>query len=231
MPAADRHALRLLIALVAATSLVLAACGDDEPAEPAQSTTPVPATTSAPMDDESEQVDEEDGDVVVAPTPAAIASGHRLDALLVPYARVTKRVNFLVAAETLRADAVDSRAGEKVERERFGAVRVEIERMDSVLRAARPRVAAVSLVSVEERYVQGLMLSAIDARLRALAQLERTLDALADEDAAASEVEALEDRWQASWNESLRYAREATTSMQDARATMGLELAPEDRIR
>jgi hypothetical protein len=144
---------------------------------------------------------------------------------------VSRRVNFLVSAETLRQDAVLSRAGDKVELERFGAVRLEIGRMGRLLRQTRPRVAAAKVTTPDEQHVQDDMLAAIDARLRALTQLEVALDALGDDKVPASRDEELEDRWRASWDESLRLAREATTTMQDSRAMLGLEPGPEDGIR
>lgn len=215
----------LLVAAVAA------GCGTDEPPQ-ATTTTPTPGqptrdtpertTTPEPTIDE---------DAAVVPTRAAKAAGLRYDALVRAYSPVSDRVNYLVAAETLRADAVDAGAGEDIERERFGAVRIELDRMEEVLRTARPRVARVSVNDVDQQHVQRLMLAAIDARLRALRELELALDALGKEDAPDTEVEALVDAWQASWETSLRHAREATTSMQQARALLALPPALEESIR
>jgi hypothetical protein len=222
LPALALQALVLVAALLA-----LAGCGADDstPGQGAPATTT--STTSAPAGDDGD-VDE---DEVVSPTPAARAAGARFDALVHEYTPVTNRVNYLVTAETLREDAVASGAGEKVEFERFGAVRIEILRMAKVLRSARPKVAALTVTSPAQRHVQDLMLEAIDSRARALRELERALTALGAEDAPKSETEALEDRWHASWDASLRAAREATPTRQESRAMLALEPAAEDGIR
>lgn len=217
-------AMALLLAAVAA------GCGTDEP--PPAATTPAPrqATGDAPARTTTPEPTIHE-DAAVVPTRAAKAAGLRYDALVRAYSPVSDRVNYLVAAETLRADAVDAGAGEDIERERFGAVRIELDRMEEVLRTARPRVARVSVNDVDQQHVQRLMLAAIDARLRALRELELALDALGEEDAPDTEVEALVDAWQASWGTSLRHAREATTSMQQARAMLALPPALEESIR
>jgi hypothetical protein len=215
---------------VLVTTAIVVGCGDDEPATPTATTTSEPASRDRAATTPPEDV-EEDEDAVVTPTPAALASKARLERLVAQYAPVTRRVNFLVTAETLREDAVASGAGETLERYRSGPVRIELRRMERVLQQARPRVAEVAVLTVAEKSVQALMLEAIDARLRALDELELALDAHAAEDTPDSEVERLDEQWRASWDESLRAAREATTAMQLERARLGLEPGPEDGIR
>lgn len=214
----------ILLAVLLAASLLGGCGGDPEPADPPGAVT-VPDVVAVQRD---EREAGEDADVV--PSPAAIAQGRRFDALVAAYAPVSARTNFLVAAETLRRDAVDSGAGADVELERTGAVRVEINRMRGVLRTARPRVAAVPLTSDVQRRVQRHMLDAIDARIRSLAQLDAALDASAAE-LPDRVVEARFDAWRGSWDASLRAARIATTVMQAARAELGLVPAPEESIR
>lgn len=219
------HVTSLLLLVLA---LVTAATGCGEPAadrgagqEPTAPPTAEPVTT----------LPEAEPEEAPRPTPSAIAAGKRYERLVAAYTPVSVRINFLVAAETLRQDAVDSGAGEDVERERFGAVRVEVVRMREVLRRAAPRVARSPVGDADEQHVQQLMLTAIRARLRALAQLERALDALASDRVPDSRAQALVDLWRSTWDVSLRAAREATTSMQDARARLGLEPALEESIR
>ena len=232
MPALARHlAVRLLLALV--VTVLLAGCGAQEPAARTVATTSEPAardraaTTTADDSDD----DDDDEDAIVTPTPAALAADARYAALLRAYAPVTQRINFLVTAETLRTDAVSASAGDKLERERFGAVRIELRRMERILRKARVKVAEAKATPEAQEHVRDLMLEAIDARLRALGQLELALDAQRAKDTPASEVERLDEQWHASWDESLRAAREATTAMQESRALLGLEPAVEDGIR
>jgi hypothetical protein len=74
------------------------------------------------------------------------------------------------------------------------------------------------------------MVDSIDARLRAIAALARELDADASDTVGDSEVEALDDAWHSAWDDSLRSAREATTSMQDLRARLGLDPPREESI-
>jgi hypothetical protein len=221
-------------------ALVLAGCGgagDSGDDASSDSAARAARAAEAAAEDRASAVaeattDDESGDEeVAAPTPAALASKARYENLVRAYAPVSSRVDFLVAAETLRRDAVVSRAGEKIERQRFGAVRVEIGRMAPILRRSRPLVAAANATTADEQHVQALLLDAIDARLRALTELEAALDALGDERTPASEDEQLEDRWRASWDESLRDTRGATTTMVDAYAQQGLPPAPEDRLR
>lgn len=217
-----RPAVSLLV-LVALLGMVAVGCGDD-------ARTSTPAATDAPEEVAAGSEDATD-DAEEAPSSDAIAADKRFAALVAAYAPVSVRVNFLVAAETLREDAVDSNAGEQVEQERFGAVRVERERMLEVLRTTRPRVAAVPVATAEQQHVKALLLTAIDARRRALNQLGPALDAQADETTPDTDVEARVQAWEASWNESLRAAREATSSMQETRARLGLEPGPEEAFR
>lgn len=213
----------LLSVLLAAA--FLAGCGVEEVPADASGAMTVPEVVA-----EQREEREPDEDVDAVPSPAAIAQGRRFDALVAAYAPVSARVNFLVAAETLRTDGVESGAGADVELERTGAVRVEVNRMRGILRAARPRVSAVPLTSDVQRRVQRHMLDAIDARIRSLAQLDAALDAVAAE-LPDRVVEARFDAWRSSWDASLRAARTATTVMQSARADLGLVPAPEESIR
>ena len=230
MPAPARHpaATRLLVLAIAAM-LLLAGCGAQEPEGRTAATTSEPAARDRAAT--TPAVDADDEDAVVAPTPAARAADARYAALLRAYAPVTQRINFLVTAETLRSDAVSASAGDKLERERFGAVRIELRRMERILRKARAKVAEAKATPAAQEHVRELMLEAIDARLRALGQLELALDAQRAKETPASEVERLDEQWHASWDESLRAAREATTAMQESRALLGLEPAAEDGIR
>lgn len=166
----------------------------------------------------------------VRPTPSQIAAGRGLDQLAAAFAPVSERINFLVTAETLRDDAVESDAGATIEGERAGVVRIEVRRMEDVLEAARPRVAAVPVRTAPQQQVQQLLLEAIDARTRAMVELTSALDA-ESADLADSIVEARFATWRASWNASLRATREATTTTQDARADLGLAPAAEDAVR
>lgn len=219
-----RRPLALLAILLVAMALI-SGCGRGE--EPGRT---APATTASETEVEpgasSEPVEEPDG-----PTGAALAADARFDALVTAFAPVSVRVNYLVAAETLRIDAVESGAGDAVELERFGAVRVERDRMLDVLRAARPRVATVLVADAEQQHVKELLLGAIDARRRALVQLELALDAQAKEATPDTVVEERVAAWEARWNESLRLTREATTEMQESRARLGLEPGPEEAFR
>lgn len=178
-----------------------------------------------------QETEDDDASQPVSPSRQAIAAGRRFEALVAAYTPVSTRINFLVAAETLRRDAVESAAGDDVERERFGAVRVEIVRMRVVLDQSRPRVAAVAVTDTDQQHVKDLMLAAIDARRRALARLEVALDHLGGVEEPDARASLLIERWEEGWNESLRLAREATTRMQDARARLRLAPALEESIR
>lgn len=210
-----------------AAGFALAACGSDD--TPPRVVAPEPQAAPPAERLPDQELDEDDA--AVAPTPTALADGRRFDALVNAYAPVSERVNFLVAAETLRADAVAAGAGEQVEVERFGIVRVEILRMKLILEGARPKVEDVAVDSVDQQHVQDLMLAAIDVRLTALGEFTVALRALGDPEAPDSRVDQLVERWQGSWASSLRHAREATTAMQDARARLRLQPAPEESIR
>lgn len=219
-----RHRPHLLLLLLVAP--LLAACGGDPDRAPGGAVT-VPEV----IVEQQEEDDRADGGAVEpVPTPAAIAQGARFDALIAAYAPVSARVNYLVTAETLRRDAVESGAGADVELERTGSVRVEVTRMRRLLRATRPRVVDVQLTSGIQRRVQRHMLDAIDARLRSLDQLDAALDSVA----GALPDRTVEQRfrtWRSSWDDSLRAARTATTALQAARAELGLAPAPEESIR
>jgi hypothetical protein len=169
-------------------------------------------------------------DEAVVPAARAAAIGRRLDALVASYAPVTARVNFLVAVEALRQDAVDSRAGEAIELERTGAVRLELRRMRALLQRTRPRLLDVQVDNEAQQQVRQSMQNAIDARLRAVEQLELALEARATE-VGATIVDQHHAAWRDAWGESVRAAREATTAMQVERARVGLESGPEDSIR
>lgn len=216
-----------LLAFALGAALVLSGCGEGGSAGGEIA----PVVTQPSSEGPEVASDRVDADIAVQPTRAARAAGNRYDQLVRAYAPVSVRINFLVTAETLRADAVESGAAEAVEVERFGSVRLEIERMRPVLRRARQAVASVAVNGPDQQHVRDLMLAAIDARMRALGEHEVALGALANEEAPDSQVDALVDAWQASWDESVRYARDATTAMQDARARLGLSPALEESIR
>ena len=74
------------------------------------------------------------------------------------------------------------------------------------------------------------MLEAIDARLRSTGELTLALKA-AGNGSADTVVDTRWETWRASWDASLRAAREATTTMQAAREELGLVPAPEESIR
>jgi hypothetical protein len=166
----------------------------------------------------------------VVPPRIANEIGRRLDGLVAAYVPVSSRSSFLVAAETLRSTAVDSGAGTVVELERAGSVRVEIGRMRPLLTRARANVDAVRVASPVQQRIKRRMLAAIDARQLALDQLQFALDGVA---AALGDqiIDERFDRWQTSWDVSLRAAREATTLLQDERVRIGLEPSPEESIR
>lgn len=206
-------------------ALVLSACGGSS--EPG----PGGTTASEPDTPQSFELDDDDRDVMPAVAPArAAAIRRRLDALVAAYKPVSARINFLVSAETLRKDAVGSGAGEAIELERTGAVRVELRRMRSVLGDARSAIADVQVGSDVQQRIQRLLLQAVDFRLRSLGQLEAALDGLAGE-VGDSEIDARFEAWEESWDASLRAAREATTALQDERARVGLDPAPEESFR
>ena len=235
MRIAARHA--VLSALVLLIAGIVAGCGDDGPAPRGESRDAPAASDGVGEGEAPAGTDEPEGtgepdvaDEDAPPTRAELAVGAGLDRLAKAYAPVSARINFLVAAETLRADAVDADAGDEIERERAGVVRIEAERMKDVLAAARPKVAAVPVRTQAQQQVQQLLLEAIDVRARAMGELLAAIQAqgrgLGD-----SIVEERTATWRASWNESLRATREATTITQDARAELGLEPAREEALR
>ena len=237
---ADRHA--LAAALVLLVAILGAGCGDDSTdtggagrsttAEAPASGTPTDPATASTTDADEDADDEVDpeADEDAAPTPADRAAGRGLDRLAKAFEPVSDRINFLVAAETLRADAVDANAGEAIERERSGVVLIEAERMTDVLADARPRVAAVPVRTVAQQQVQQLLLGAIDIRSRAMGELTLAIKAQRTEQ-GDSVVKERFATWRASWDESLRATREAMTTTQDARAELGLVPAREEALR
>lgn len=220
MRARRRHSITML-----ATLLLFAGCSD----EPAPRPGDAPPRPGAGREDEAVEPVGEDEAPVVPPARAA-AIDRAFVGLVDAYADVSGRINFLVAAETLREDAVDSGAGEAVELERTGAVRVELRRLRAVLARTRPKVARARVSDEVQQRVQRLLLQAIDARTRALGQLEFALDGLAAE-VGDTVIDERFDAWRTSWDESLGATRAATTSMQDERARVGLEPAPEESFR
>lgn len=226
-PAITSRLAHLVVVLVAA--LVTSGCGTSDRATPATSTNER-STATAPVEAADTEGDGDEDDIVT-PTAASLAYDRRTGQLVAAYAPVSDRVNFLVTAETLRADAVEAGAGEAVELERAGAARVEARRLLGVLVVARPKVAVVKLAGVDEEQVRDLMLAAIDSRIAALREFQVALAALGSDDIGDTERDALVDQWRATWDESVKYAREATTAMQDDRARLGLEAAPEESVR
>ncbi len=225
-----RHAVVLLLALLVA--LASTACGGSSGSrDEGGSTATTGSDTDSDPDAPTEETPDDDGDDAAAePTPVAIAERRVLDRLAAAFAPVSARVNFVVAAETLRADAVDGNAGDDVERERAGLVRIEVDRMRDVLAATRPKVAAVPVRSVAQQRVQQLLLEAIDVRTRAMDELVAALDA-DGRDLGDSLVEERLELWQRSWQDAYRSTREATTVSQERRAELGLEPAPEEALR
>jgi hypothetical protein len=219
------RSLPLLVLLV----LLVAGCGDDSSGGESGAGGSS-AETAVGAQDAGDDSGGSDAGAGAEPTRAARAAARRFDVLVTEYAPVSARVNFLVTAETLRRDAVESGSGEDVELERTGQVRVELRRMRDVLAAARPNVAGANVSSEPQRQLQQLLLAAIDARRRSLVELDLALDAIATE-LADSVVDERYEAWDASWNESLRAARAATTLLQDRRARLGLEPALEESIR
>lgn len=229
MRLAARHV--LLLALAALLTGVLAGCGADDPNPPQSPPVPSgeasgPDAVGAPAPSEEAEPDDEDA----PPTPAQLAVGRGFERLAAAYRPVSARINFVVAAETLRADAVDANAGDDIEEARAGVVRIEAERMTDVLASARPRVAAVPVRTEAQQQVQQLLLEAIDVRTRAMGELLAAIQAQGQE-LGDSVIEERTERWRASWDASLRATREATTTTQDALAELGLEPAREEALR
>ncbi len=232
MRIAVRHLSALVLVLLVAC--VAPGCGDDartpagaRDAAPTDSTSTAPEESPSP-DANGQGADQDDEDA--PPTAAEVAAGRGLDQLVAAFSPVSERINYLVAAETLRDDAVDGNAGEAVETERAGVVRIEAERMTDILADTRPKVAAVRVRTTAQQQVQQLLLEAIDVRSRAMGELRLALQArgtgLGD-----SVVKERFATWNASWDESLRATREATTTMQAARAELGLDPAIEEALR
>ncbi|MCW2926237.1 MAG: hypothetical protein JWM86_205 [Thermoleophilia bacterium] len=229
---------RALCALIATLLVAMFAVGCARDDDPAPGSTTAQADTSAPAPDDAQggsdpaaSNGEDAPDSEDAPTAAALATDRRLAQLVAAYAPISDRVNFLVTAETLREDAVDAGAGTEIELERAGVARVEARRLLGVLTAARPNVVVVKLTGVEQEGVRDLMLASIDARITAVRQFQVALAAFGNEAVGDTERDELVDRWHDTWDDSLMYARQATTAMQETRARLGLEPAPEESIR
>ena len=214
---------------IALAGIVLAGCGGSDTGSARDTTAASDESPSAAAEGASDAGDDGDQAVVVTPRQAQ-AVKRRLDAMVAAFAPVSARINFLVTAETLRSDAVDSNAGDDIELERTGLVRLELRRMRDVLDAARPNVASTNVSSEPEQVVRRRLLDAIDARRRAVGLLESALDGLAA-DVGDSIVEERFAAWSDAWGESVRATREATTAMQDERARVGLDPAPEESLR
>jgi hypothetical protein len=215
-----------LIAVLLVASLVLVGCGSaDRPADRTARTT---ASTTTATNDAEPGVDV---NPVAEPGRVALARGHDLDVLVGAYAPVTSRASFLIAAETLRRDAIADEASAETIAERAGAVRLEIRRSAVTLAAARRKVAAQGTPTPTARRLQGLLLAAIGARSRALTELKSLLDADGESATTDARRKVLRAAWRASWDASVRAARQATTTMQDARASAGLDPGLEDSIR
>jgi hypothetical protein len=224
-----RPGLPILLLVLCATAVVAGACGDDRSLDDARRRAD-PRADAEVAAGRREEATGPDASAEFVGRRQAAAIGRQLDALAAAFAPVSARINFLVAAETLREDAMESKASDQVELERTGTVRLELRRTRTVLVEARPAVAAVSVRATAARNVQQLLLAAIDARLRALTQLEATLDGISRE-VGRSIVDARFERYRAAWEQSVRSTREATTAVQDERARIGLEPAPEEALR
>ncbi|MCW2960324.1 MAG: hypothetical protein JWM25_897 [Thermoleophilia bacterium] len=230
MPAPLRHP--ALLALLCAGLLLLTACGGTETKRSDDSASTAPeATTTVEPDADLATDDEPPTDGEPVPTRMQIGLGRRLDALVLAYRPVTLRMNYLVAAVQLRDDAVDGDASKAVITERSGAVRVELRRLQSVLTAARVQVARRSIATGPDRQLQQLLLAGIDARARAVRELEVSLNVDADPEVGDTDRTAADRTWRASWNDAVRSARTAMTLQQDTREAANLEPAREDSLR
>lgn len=210
--------------LVVTCACIGAACGDAGTATSAttvdDSTSPAATTSRDPV-----------ARPVARPARRALGTSRRLELLVAAYAPVSERISFVVAAHTLWNDAVATKAGDDVERARAGALRVELARMSRVLGSSRTNVAAAAVESDDQRRIQELMLRAIDARARAVRQLDEVLDAAGRDAASKTELQSLEAAHRQSWDQSLRAAREAMTLLQATRAAQALDPAQEESIR
>ncbi|MBC7460333.1 MAG: hypothetical protein H7287_03125 [Thermoleophilia bacterium] len=220
----------LTMCLLLAAAIALAGCGSGEPNRPAKDPpTTNQATTKA--GDEAATAGDDEQLAPAAPGSAAVARGAQLDALVDAYGPVTTRASFLVAAETLRTHARTSDAPTEQAKEYAGAVRLELQHTSAALATARAKMLTQETPDLSVRRLQHLLLAAIAARTKAVADLRLLLVADATTEASHDRRVELRDAWRTAWNESVRSAREATTSMQDAREAVGLEPAPEDGIR
>lgn len=217
--------------VVIAAGLIAAGCGREE-GTPSRATSAASSAAPdvAPDPAASEERGPADPALAASVARAAIATGRRLDDLSAAFAPVSARVNFLVAADTLRRDAIDSEAGAEIERERAGAVRLEVLRMRPILVTARRQLSALVQPQARTKRVQLLLLSAISSRLRALDRLEAVLDA-EQRDVSDESVDDLDSAFRTAWDDSLRATREATTSVQEIRSSLGLDPAPEEALR
>ncbi len=214
-----------MLALLVLCATMLAACGDDQSLESARKRADDAARQQVDADANGQ---DETADIVTPRQAARI--GRELDDLAKAFAPVSARINFLVTAETLREDAVQSDTSKAAELERTGAVRLEARRLRTVLADARPAVANVETSGTTARNVQQLLLAAIDARARSLQLLESTLDGIAAK-VGDSIVDERFARYRAAWEESVRSTRDATTVVQEERARIGLEPALEEDLR
>lgn len=160
----------------------------------------------------------------------AIATGRALEQLATTFAPVSARINFLVAADTLRRDAIETEADEATVRERSGLVRVEVRRMRPLLVTTSSSIRRMPVQQQPVRRVQAVLVAAAAARLRALDRLEAVLDA-EGADLSDGEVDELDAEFQLAWGESVRATREATSLVQDIRSRLGLDPAPEEALR
>ncbi|MCW2974142.1 MAG: hypothetical protein JWN72_2415 [Thermoleophilia bacterium] len=220
----------LILAVVLALACVLTGCGGGEGDAPATTTS---TARSASPDTSATDDDAPSGDETPPATlgSAAVARGAQLDALLDAYAPVTTRASYVIAAETLRTHARSADASAAQVQAYAGAVRLELQRTSAVLAAAQSAVRAQATPDPSVRRLQQLMLGAIRARVEAVADLRRLLAADANPETPHDRRVVLRDAWHADWDASVRAARDATSSMQDARDAVGLEPAPEDGIR
>jgi hypothetical protein len=214
--------------MLAIAVAALAACGSANEPSTVPATTPSTAdrTTAASTTPTASTPS-------AAPTtnPAvALATGRKLDALNRAYAPVTARVNFLVAAEVLWRDAIANDAPVNVQRDRAGAVRLEALRMAPILVRSQRAVRVQVQAQPEAREVQTLLLRAIANRSLALERLDAVLDA-SSTGSNDDDVDTLNDAYRSSWDAAARSAREATDAVQELRASLGLEPAPEGALR
>jgi hypothetical protein len=152
-----------------------------------------------------------------------------LQALEAAFKPASSRINFVVAAETLRQAAIESPDNEAAIVTRSGVLRIEIRRYRVAATQAKTRLVAAAPSNDAAVRVRDDLQLAIAARVRAIFRMQQMLDAAAQRDNERAARLAVE--WRSFWDESLRLTRSATTKGQAARAQSGLEPAEEGAFR